>query len=125
MRSALYCGTCEISINLSTFSLLLKKPNYKSPRRFVYRIERTKFLLILNCNTVTCRIFRGISFNNVVMTCARCGNWFDGTSSQLYLNGLTATVISVETIITCLLMGQCVAQVFEVTDVDIAHSKAH
>ncbi len=63
----------ENSSNLSTFSLLLKKPNYKNPRRFLYRFEFTQFVIIRKCNTVPCRIFRGISFLNVVMTCARCG----------------------------------------------------
>ncbi len=34
------------------------KPNYKNPRSF----EHAKFVVILKCNTVPCRIFRGISF---------------------------------------------------------------
>ncbi len=63
----------ENSWNLSIFSLLLEKLNQKNPRRFFYSFEHTKFALILKCNTVPCRIFRGISFENVVMTCARCG----------------------------------------------------
>ncbi len=52
----------ENSWNRSTFSLLVEKPNYKNPRSFPYRFERAKFVLILKCNTVPCRIFRGISF---------------------------------------------------------------
>ncbi len=55
-----------------TFSLLMQKPNYKNPRRFLYRFEHTKFVLNLKCNTLPRRIFRGISFQNVVMTCASC-----------------------------------------------------
>ncbi len=43
----------ENSWNLSTFSLLLGKPNYKNPRRFLYRFDHTKLVLILKCNTVS------------------------------------------------------------------------
>ncbi len=32
--------------NLSTFSLLLEKPNYKNPRSFLYCFDHIKFLLI-------------------------------------------------------------------------------
>ncbi len=63
----------ENSWNRSTFSLLLEKPNYKNPRRFLYRVGHTKFVLLLKCNTFPCSIFRGSSSWNVVMTCARCG----------------------------------------------------
>ncbi len=41
----------ENSWNQSTFSLLLEKPNYKIPHRFLYRVKHTKFVLILKCNT--------------------------------------------------------------------------
>ncbi len=57
----------ENSWKLSTFSLLLEKPIYKNPRRFLYRFEHAKLVLILKCYTVPCRIFRGISFLNVVI----------------------------------------------------------
>ncbi len=43
----------ENSWNLITFSLLLEKPNYKNPRRFLYRVKHTKFVLILKCYTVS------------------------------------------------------------------------
>ncbi len=43
-------------------TLLLEKPNYKNPRRFLYLVAHTKFVLIPKCSTVPCRIFRGISF---------------------------------------------------------------
>ncbi len=59
----------------SIFSLLLEKPNYNNPRNFLYHFKHTKFVIILKCNRVPCRIFRGISFYNVVMTCARCGKF--------------------------------------------------
>ncbi len=42
----------ENSWNLSTFSLLLKKPNYKNPRRFLYLVKHTKFVLIPKWSTV-------------------------------------------------------------------------
>ncbi len=56
--------------NLSTFSLLPEKPNNQNPRNFLYRFEHAKFVLILKCNTVLCRIF---SFLKFVITSARCG----------------------------------------------------
>ncbi len=43
----------ENSLNLCTFSLLLEKPNYKNPRRFLFRFEHTKFVLIIKWNTVS------------------------------------------------------------------------
>ncbi len=33
----------EKAWNLSTFSILLEKPNHKNPRRFLYRFKRAKF----------------------------------------------------------------------------------
>ncbi len=41
----------------------------------INRCEHTKFVLILKWNTVPCRIFKGISFWNVVINIARCGNF--------------------------------------------------
>ncbi len=52
----------ENSWNLSTFSLLLEKPNYKNPRRFVYRVNHTNFVLIIKWNTVPCRILEELHF---------------------------------------------------------------
>ncbi len=33
----------ENAWNLSTFSILVEKPNHKNPRRFLYRFKRAKF----------------------------------------------------------------------------------
>ncbi len=37
----------ESSWNLSTFSLLLEKSNYKNPRNFLYRFEHAKIVFII------------------------------------------------------------------------------
>ncbi len=52
----------ENSRNLSIFSRLLEKPNYKHSRNFLFRFEHKKFVLIIKGKTVPCRILRGISF---------------------------------------------------------------
>ncbi len=36
-----------------------------------HRVEHAKCLFMLKCYTVPCHISRGISFKNVVLTCAR------------------------------------------------------
>ncbi len=54
----------ENSWNLSTFSLLLEKQNYKNPRRFLDRVKHTNFVWILKCNTAPCRILRGMYILN-------------------------------------------------------------
>ncbi len=50
------------------------KPNFKNPCSLLYRFKHAKGVLMLKCNTVTCSIFRAISFWNFDLTCARCGN---------------------------------------------------
>ncbi len=45
-----------------TFSLLIKKPNFKNPCGFLDRFEHAKVLFLLTVNIVPCRIFRRISF---------------------------------------------------------------
>ncbi len=49
----------ENSRNLSTFSLLLEKPNVKNPCS--YRVEHVKVVFMLIGNAVPCCAFRGIS----------------------------------------------------------------
>ncbi len=66
----------EYSEEKSTFALLLEKQNYKNQRRFLYRFEHATFVLLLKSNIVTCPIFRGISFKNVVMACAQCSKLY-------------------------------------------------
>ncbi len=64
----------ENSWSLSTFSLLLEKPNFKNPCSFFYRFEHAKFVFLLIVNTVPCRTFRGISIKNVDQASTQCGN---------------------------------------------------
>ncbi len=49
----------ENSRNLSTFSLLLEKPNFKNPCS--YRFKHVKVVFMLMDNAVPCCAFRGIS----------------------------------------------------------------
>ncbi len=61
---------------LSAFSLLLEKTNYKNSSSLLYRFEHANIVFMLMGSTVPCRTFREISFLNVDLTCARCGNLY-------------------------------------------------
>ncbi len=63
----------ENSWNQSTFSLLPEKLNYKNPRRFLYRLEQTKFVLSLKCNTVSLSYLQ----RNFILKCCHdlCAMW--------------------------------------------------
>ncbi len=64
----------ENACGLSTFSLLLDKPNFKNPCSCLFRFEHAKLVYILKFTTGPYCIFRGIPFKSVELTCARSGN---------------------------------------------------
>ncbi len=59
--------------NLSTFSLLLEKPKYKNPRRFLYRVKHTKFALIFKESHSSLPYLQ----RNFILKCCRdlCAMW--------------------------------------------------